>query len=259
MATDKRFKRDNVFVKRLTFVDPLTLLAGPYIENAGDGTVKIFADDGTGIGLDPSELGLINGVTAGIPAASKALTLNSAGKIAAFQTSDGVGAAAGTGVTAAEFGSGAVHKTVLTLAALSIATTDNGAAGAQGSQKVYDFPEGVITVLGCSYNLTTLAGAGGIADTAALVGSLGSAAAGAGDATLTGTEADLIASTTGTLTAGAGVLAKYGSLVAAAFDGHTTPLDAILNIAVPDAGSSAADTVTISGTITICWINIGDF
>jgi hypothetical protein len=56
-------------------------------------------------------------------------------------TSSGVGAAAGTGVTAVETGDGAVHKTVLTLAALSIAVTDTGGAnGGQGSQKVYDFP-----------------------------------------------------------------------------------------------------------------------
>lgn len=174
-------------------------------------------------------------------------------------TASGVGAAAGTGVTAAETGTGAVHKTVLTLAALSIALTDNGAAGGQGSQKVYDFPEGVIQLLGASYNLTTARVGTALAANAALVGSLGSAAAGAGDATLSSTEADMIASTTGTLTAGAGALAKHGSLVATAFDGHTTPIDAILNLAVPDAGISANDAVLVSGTITIVWANLGDY
>jgi hypothetical protein len=174
-------------------------------------------------------------------------------------TSSGVGAAAGTGVSAVETGNGAVHKTVLTLAALSIAITDNGVAGGQGSQKVYDFPEGVIQVLGASYNLTTARVSTGIAATAALVGSLGSVAAGAGDATLTSTEADIIASTTGTLTAGAGTLAKHGSLIATAFDGHTTALDAILNLAIPDAGISATDAVLVSGTITMVWANLGDY
>src|SRR3972149_903092 len=48
-------------------------------------------------------------------------------------TASGVGAAAGTGVTAVETGNGAVHKTVITLAATSIAVTDTGGAnGAQG-------------------------------------------------------------------------------------------------------------------------------
>lgn len=174
-------------------------------------------------------------------------------------TTSGVGAAAGTGVTAVESGTGAVHKTVLTLAALSVAITDNGVAGGQGSQTVYAFPEGVIQLLGASYNLTTARVATGIATTAAVVGSLGSVAAGAGDATLTSTEADMIASTTGTLTAGAGVLAKHGSLVAAAFDGHTTPVSAILNLAVPDAGISATDAILVSGTITLVWANLGDY
>lgn len=174
-------------------------------------------------------------------------------------TASGVGAAAGTGVTAVETGTGAVHKTVLTLAALSIAVTDNGSAGGQGSQKIYDFPEGVIQLLGASYNLTVTAVSTGIAAGAALVGSLGSVAAGAGNATLTSTEADMIASTAGTLTASAGVLQKFGSLVAAAFDGHTTALDAILNVAIPDADISATDAVLISGTITLIWSNLGDF
>lgn len=175
-------------------------------------------------------------------------------------TSSGVGAAAGTGVSAVETGSGAVHKTTLTLAATSIAVTDSGgAAGGQGSQKVYDFPEGVIQLLGASYNLTVARVGTGIAANAALVGSLGQAAAGAGDSTLTSTEADMIASTTGTLSSGAGVLQKYGSLVAAAFDGHSTAIDAILNVAVPDAGISATDAVLVSGTITLVWANLGDF
>jgi hypothetical protein len=176
------------------------------------------------------------------------------------QTSVGVGAKNGTGVTVVENGNGAVHKTVLTLAATSITMTDAGAAGSHGSLKVYDFPAGPIQVLGCSYNLTTLAGAGGISDTAALVGSLGSATVATDNATLVGTgEADLIASTTGTLTGGAGALAKHGSLVATAYDGTATAIDAYLNLAVPDAGSSANDTIAVSGTITIHWVNLGDY
>ncbi len=174
-------------------------------------------------------------------------------------TASGVGAAAGAGVVAVETGDGAVHKTVLTLTNVAITVTDSGgAAGGQGSQKVYDFPEGVIQLLGASYNLTTAAAAG-IGATAALVGSLGSVAASAADAALTSTEADMIASTTGTLSGSAGTLAKHGSLVAAAFDGHTTALDAILNLAVPDAGISASAVVTVNGTITIVWANLGDY
>lgn len=174
-------------------------------------------------------------------------------------TAGGSGTASGTGVVATEDGFGAYHTTLLTLTALSVVMTDAGAAGSQGKQKVYTFPAGPIQILGASYNLTTLAGAGGIGDTAALVGSLGTVTVGVDNATLTSTEADLIASTSGTLTAGAGVLAKHGSLVAAAYDGHTTPTEVYLNLAVPDAGSSADDTIAVTGTIRIHWLNLGDY
>jgi len=171
------------------------------------------------------------------------------------ETTDNVGAPNGTGVTVLkEYGNaGTLHKTVLKLTNVVIATTDNGAAGAQGSLKIYDFPLGHIAVMGCLCNLTTAKGAGGLTATAALVGSLGSVAAGAGDATLTGTEADVVASMTGTLTANAGVLRNTGSDLSAAFDGTVTALDLYLNLAAPDASSTAADTVTVNGTVTLFW------
>lgn len=175
-------------------------------------------------------------------------------------TADGVGAVAGSGVTVVEYGTGAVHKTVFTLAAASVTVTDTGgAAGAQGNLKIYDFPEGVLVRGGCVASAATLAGTGGITDTAAAVLSLGSAAAGAGDATLTGTEADFIASFAGTLAAGAGTFAKYGEPSVTSLDGHTTPIDLYLNVAVPDAGVSASDTMAVTGTITCIWSVTGDF
>lgn len=176
------------------------------------------------------------------------------------KTTVGVGAkAGGSAVTVVENGNGAVHKTVLTLASLSVTMTDAGAAGSHGTVKLYDFPEGAIQYLGGSMNLTTLAGAGGIGDTAALVGGVGTAAVGVDNATLTTTEQDLLTSTAGSLTDGAGTLKKYVALIATAFDGTGGAIDAILNLAVPDAGSSANDTVAVSGTITLHWINLGDY
>lgn len=182
------------------------------------------------------------------------------GLLRSIATAPVPGTPAGTGVSAKEFGgAGLPHKTILTLRNVVIPTVDAGAAGAQGSQKVYDFPEGAIQFLGATMNLTTLAGAGGIADTGALVGSVGSVAAAADNATLLSTEANIIPSTAGTLVGGAGVLKGISAAPIAPVDGTTTPVDAILNLAVPDAGSSADDTVTVNGTITITWSNAGDF
>lgn len=172
----------------------------------------------------------------------------------------GVGAKNGAAVAVAESGDAAVHRSVFTLTALSITVTDtDDTPGAHGSHKLYDFPAGVIGRLGCSYNLTTTAGAGGITDTAALVGALGSTATAADNATLTTTEADFIASTAGTLTGGAGVLASHGPANVTALDGHTTAVDLYLNVAVPDADVTASDTLAVSGTITCLWTNAGDY
>ena len=175
------------------------------------------------------------------------------------KTSVGVGAKNGSAVTAVENGNGAVHKTVLTLTNLSVTMTDATTNGCHGTHKLYDFPEGAITILGAHMNLTTLAGSGGIADGAALVGGVGTAAVGTNNATLTSTEQDILSSTAGTLTSGAGALKKYASPNTTAYDGTSAAIDAILNLAVPDADSSASDTVTVNGTVTLYWINLGDY
>jgi hypothetical protein len=111
---------------------------------------------------------------------------------------------------------------------------------------------------GCVANATTLAGAGGIADGAAVVLALGTVVAAADDA-LTSTEADFIASFAGTLTAGAGAFTKYGEPSVTSLDGHTTAKDLYLNMAVPDADISSGDTLAVSGTITCTWWNNGDW
>lgn len=150
-------------------------------------------------------------------------------------------------------------KTVITLSGLEVAMTDATTAGSHGSVKVYDFPECNMFFLGGTCDLTIVAGGEGITDTAAVVGAVGTTAVGVDNATLTGTEADLIPSTASTLTAGAGVT-KGKTLTAGAivFDGTSTAKDAYLNFAVPDAGSTADDTLTVSGTITLVWSNLGD-
>lgn len=174
----------------------------------------------------------------------------------------GNGVKNGTGVTVAEGPTyGILHRTVLTLADVSITMTDHAAAGCHGSLKVYDFPVGLIQVLGAVTDLTTLAGAGGIVDGAALIGSLGSATAGIDNEALTTTEADIVPSTAGTLVAGAGTLkgvSTAATMAAGVFDGTSTALDMFLNLVVPNADSSANDTVKVNGTITVTWINHGD-
>lgn len=114
-----------------------------------------------------------------------------------------VGTKNGTGVTlTGEYTTGIVKETVLTLASVSITMTDDGANGSIGSLKVYDFPAGLIKILGARTNLTVTAAAG-ISATADLKHSMGTAAAATTDA-LTLTKANIIPSTTTTLVSSAG-------------------------------------------------------
>lgn len=174
-------------------------------------------------------------------------------------TTVNVGTEAVTNMTVTENGDGAVHKTIFTFAAHSVTMTDAGAAGSHGSVPIYTFSQGFIKIHTSFCNLATLAGAGGIADDAALVLSMGSVVVATDNATLTGTEADLLASFAGTLSSGAGVFTKDGTTVAALFDGHTTSEAIFLNLAVPDANSTASDTIALTGSCAIIWSNAGDF
>lgn len=167
------------------------------------------------------------------------------------------GTATATGVSAVDSSAGAI-KTVLTLSNVVVDMTDATTAGSHGSVKLYDFPECNMLFLGGSCDLTITAGEGGITDTAAVVASVGTATVGTDNATLTTTEADLIPSTASTLTDGVGAVpGKTVTAGVAVFDGTSTAKDAWLNFAVPDAGSTADDTLTVSGTVTLVWSNLG--
>lgn len=168
------------------------------------------------------------------------------------------GAVAGTGVTSKHY-AGAVQKTVITLpAGFSIATTDNAANGAQGGAKVYDFPEGSVVIIGVTHNIALAKVGAGIAATATVLSSLGSALVTQGDATLTGTEADIVASNSTVLVSGAGTT-KSRSTAVTFLDGTTTAKGLYLNLNVDAVGSTASSAVTASGTITVLWANCGDY
>lgn len=174
----------------------------------------------------------------------------------------GAGAAAGTNVTAAENGDSLVHQTVLTLAATPV-TVANTTGASFGSQKLYDFPEGRILVLGTTAYFSEISwagqdiGTGGSGDY-----SLGTTAT--SDATLDSTDVDLLPSSAmlDPFVAGVGRSNAGTALAAAAqFDGTATPKDAYLNVIIDDAdvADAASDTVLFTGTVKITWINLGDF
>lgn len=169
-----------------------------------------------------------------------------------------VGAAAGTNVTAVEYGNNAVHKTVLTLAATPITLTDEAGVVLYGGQKVYDFPEGLLVFLGAALDADVAVAGSLNADADGDVG-LGTVTA-SNNATLATTEQNLIPTTAiAQLVSSAGpcdcqsTSTESGTIL----DGTTTAVDAFLNFLWDDADHDGG-TMTVTGTLTLIWAIAGD-
>lgn len=164
------------------------------------------------------------------------------------------------GLTVCEMGDGAFHRTVFIFDAYSLATTDNGTAGAGGGAKIYDFPQGHVAILGVSqdWTLVTVDGTG-LTNTAALEIGVGTTVATSAMASLTGTAEDLIAGLTFTLSSSLSAVNQFGSSVSAGqnVDGSTTAKDAYLNLTCSVATSTANGTAVLTGVVTLLWANAG--
>jgi len=167
----------------------------------------------------------------------------------------------GTGVTVTE--APGLRKAVVTLAATPVALVDEAGIVAYGGLKILDLPEGLITFLGAVADLAVTKDAAGVNDDWDGDFALGTATAGI-DATLTGTEADLIPSTaTPQAVAGATTATglSTGTEAPALFDGSTTAVDVFLNFLVDDADHDVTTTPTnlvVSGTVTVLYALAGD-
>jgi hypothetical protein len=175
----------------------------------------------------------------------------------------GLGAAAGTGVTATEVGGG-MRKVVITLTNTPIPLVDEAAVVAYGGLKVWDAPEGAFLFHGATANLAVTKSSAGVNDDWDGDFGLGTATAG-NDATLSGTEEDLIPSTA-TPQAVAGATTATGQSTAteggAIFDGTTTAKDVYLNVLVDDADHDVTSTpcnLIMNGTIELYYTNLGDY
>lgn len=174
-------------------------------------------------------------------------------------TTTGVGAKNGATVTVVEKGEGTIHQSILTLASTPV-TVANTTGASFGGVKLYDFPEGRILILGVTANLSFVWTDEDIAADGSGDFSLGTTIT--ADATLDGTDVDLLPSSAMLDPFVLGVGTGVGALAASAqFDGTATAVDANLNIIIDDADVSdaASDIVLVSGTVTMTWINLGDY
>ena len=161
-------------------------------------------------------------------------------------------------VSAAEYGDGTFHQTVLTLTDVPVTMRDTEQGG--GIQ-IYDFPVGRITELGAAGTIAVTT-TSILADTlnTGVTCNWGLGSVTQANATVATTEQDLIQVTAFTASATIDVAGAdstgVGAGVLASWDGTSTAINAFLNLAVAGATDIDADaTVTVSGTIKITWVN----
>lgn len=156
---------------------------------------------------------------------------------------------------------GFLYQTQITLSALAQSVV-NGTEY-QGT-KIWTFPEGRILVLGTTATLqqtttsdpTTTLNAG-------VTGAIALGTATASNVSLTSTMVDLLPSTAFTSSSTinvAGTAVKAALAASAQFDGTTTAKPVYLNTAFATTTDVDADAAqTISGTILITWVHLGDY
>lgn len=179
-------------------------------------------------------------------------------------TADGVGALNGATVTSVEKSMGTVHQTVLTLASTPVSVVSVTTGNGVGGTKIYDFPEGYINVLGCVANLTLAVETQGDFTDATPEGDVGIGSVAPANADALGTDAtddDYATATAFTMDAYAASVACPPDAAGALFDGTSTAKDVYVNVLVDaaDIDDGATTNVLVSGTVTITWINLGDY
>lgn len=150
----------------------------------------------------------------------------------------------------------------ITLNAARITVTDAAGSGSSGSLLLASFMQCGIAPLASRQDYTAFAEGSALttaAGDAAFVMALGSVAANAGDAALTGTEVDFApATSTITLSGGTGTGTKFGGITATPIDGTTTATDLYLNWSGSATTIDATSTIDVTGTISLVFTVLGD-
>lgn len=155
-----------------------------------------------------------------------------------------------------------IFKLKFVFSACRLTVTDAAGSGSSASLKLFDFKEGVIQMYGSRHNWTAFAegsalttGAGDAVHQLAF----GSAAADAGDGTLTGTEVDFGA-LSGNITnsGGTGTAATKVTTIQTPLDGTATAVDLYVNWSGTAATIDANSTIDITGTYECIVAFLGD-
>lgn len=171
------------------------------------------------------------------------------------QAAEKAAAASGiSGLTVKDYTS-AGRQTRVLLSNVTITTTYTSSSNSSGSVKIATLPTGGIFLKGGSARVTyTTSGTPTPGGTT--VFAVGTAAA-AADATLTSTEANVVASTGSTMTSGAGTLNGVTATSVVGVNGQSSAVDIYVNFATSgDMGASR--TITLNGWVIFNWEHTGD-
>lgn len=174
-----------------------------------------------------------------------------------LENRNGVGTS-GSGFTATEYGDGSFHKTVLKCSSKSVSMDDVSGASTSGYCTLYNFPKGSVEILGALVKMTTARVSTGIASNADGDVGVGTATCDT-TSTLSSTEQDIVPTTSIAQMVSGSTTTKAQKAAVSFHDGTTTAKKAYLNLLFDDADSSADDAVTLTGTVTIYWINQGTY
>lgn len=158
---------------------------------------------------------------------------------------------------------GSFIRMSIALNSARISVTDAAASGSSGSLTLGTFRQGAILPVASRQNYTAFAEGsaltGGAGDAVFKMG-LGSVAANAGDAALTGTEVDFAPATSNiTLSGGTGSSGTVlGGIATSPIDGTATATSLILNWSGTAASIDANSTIDVTGTIDLVFIYLGD-
>jgi hypothetical protein len=158
---------------------------------------------------------------------------------------------------------GKFFSLTFTMTALQISVTDGAASGSHGSTKLFDLVQGGVAFLGCRQNYTAFA------EGAALTGAAGDASfeigvgttaiSAAADGTLgNGANENVGQAVAVTLAGGTGTGTAFDGAKTTAIDGTATAVDLNLNWSGTAATIDANSTITVTGTITVLGVLLGD-
>ena len=161
------------------------------------------------------------------------------------------------------YGCGPFIKSVFTLTSFPVTVTTVTTGNGVGGTKFFDFPEGYIRHFGTTASLAIAVTDQGDYTDATPEGDVGIGTVAPANADSLGTDA----TDDDFGTAAAFTMDTYAATVtiapesAANFDGTSTAKDLYLNALVDaaDMDDDASDNLLFTGTITVCWMNLGDY